>query len=328
MTKVKQMREIASLPISNSPRAPKADITNAPTLFGDPYGDFEEEGDYEDGDSMYGDVINDGSLGAFKTISGDPEGLYGGPNWAQRHKKGLRTAGIVGASALTTAAIAKAIAYKRAKNKRIQNMIAHQRAKQTLANQKIAKAHAGKIDRKQKMPFFQLLGAKLNSSPINPMSGFIADMWKYQLDRQNSDTPFYQETAIATFAAGTWTATTVGVATNRFFTGLILQLGINQLNAAPGTVFTVTATIPTINGVLTVAATPWVFTIENKFDVRFLFFPWQLVSNEALPVLGQYSAANPITVAVTGLPAASTVNLIVPGSLHPWTVAMRNALIH
>jgi hypothetical protein len=147
------------------------------------------------------------------------------------------------------------------------------------------------------------------------------------LDRQQSDTPFYQETAIGTFAGVTWTATTTGTAQPRFFTALILQLGINYLSAAPGTVFQMTATIPTINGPLVVAAQPFIFTIEKGYDVRFMFYPWQLVANRPFLVLGQYDNANPITVQVTGLPANATVNLIVPGSLHPFTVATRNALI-
>jgi len=248
-----------------------------------------------------------------------------------RTRKALRTAGIVAGAGLGTAATAylikRAVARRRAKKAAIQAKIKAQQQRQTIENQRRAREEAGVIDRKKKLPFFQLTGAKLNSSPIDPMEGFIADMLKHNLDRQASDTPFLQETAIGTYLAGTWTAQANGVATNRFYTGLILQLGVNYLNAAPGTVFQVTATLPTINGPLVVATTPWLFTISKQYDVRFLFYPWQLVSNRPLPVLGQYSNANPIIVQVTGLPAQSTVNLIVPGSLHPWTVAVRNALI-
>lgn len=352
-----ELRKMGELGVSNDPRAPKADITNASELFGDPFGDV--YGDAEDGDlygdsdygdadygdadygdlygdadygdadygDLYGDVINDSTLAAFKTISGDPE--MGGP--MKRYRRPLRiAAGVAGAGAASVVAAKiarKAIAKKQARKAAIQARIRAQRTKQTLVQQRNARENAGKIIRNKKVPFFQVIGAKLNSSPIDPMEGFPADMWKYNLDRQASDTPFFQETALATFALSTWTATATGTVTTRYYTALILQLGINYLNAAPGTIFTVTATLPTINGTLTVSSTPWIFTIEKQYDVRFQFFPWQLVANRPLPVLGAYNNANPIVVAVTGLPSASAVSLVVPGSLHPWTISVRNALI-
>jgi len=358
------LRKLSELGVSNDPRMPQADITSAPELFGDPFGDVEDgdlygdsdygdlygdsdfgdlygdsdygdiDGDIEGGD-VYGDVINDSSLGAFKLISGDPE--MGGPRWnkakawAKAHRKPLAIAGGLAAGAAGTAlavrAAKRAIAKRRARKAAVASAIRKNRAKQTLVQQRQAREAAGKLAKNKKMPFFQVIGAKMNSSPIDPMEGFPADMFKYNLDRQASDTPFYQESALGVFALGTWTATATGVATTRYYTALILQLGINYLNAAPGTIFTCTATIPTINGTLSVSAQPWIFTIEKQYDVRFMFFPWQLVSNRPLPVLGAYNNANPIVVNVTGLPSASAVSLVVPGSLHPWTISMRNALI-
>lgn len=328
-----KLTPLKGLDYSMDARAPKADITNATELFGDPFGDVDEYGDMEeDGDVDYGDIddygdvdeygdINEGTLSAFNVISGDP---------SSKRRKMIRAAKIGGLAVGGTAAALlarKMIRQRRAKTAALRAKLAAQQTRQTIVNQKRAATSAGTIDRKKKVPFFQLTGAKLNSSPIDPTEGYIADMLKHNLDRQASDTPFLQETAIGTFGAGTWTATANGTANNRFFTGLILQLGVNYLNAAPGTVFNVTATIPTINGPLVIAAQPFIFTIQRGYDVRFLFYPWQLVSNRPLPVLGAYDNANPITVQVTGLPAAATVNLIVPGSLHRWTVALRNALI-
>jgi len=350
------LRKLGELGVSNDARMPQADITDAPELFGDPFGDVEDgdlygdsdygdadygdadygDADYGDADygdlygdtDQYGDVINDSSLGAFKTISGDPE--MGGPRW-KRMRRPLAIAGGVAAGALGTAlavrAAKRAVAKRRARKAAVQAKIRAQRNKQTINTQRAARENAGKIVKTKKMPFFQVIGAKMNSSPIDPMEGFPADMFKYNLDRQASDTPFYQESALGTFAGSTWTATATGVVSARYYTALILQIGINYLNAAPGTIFTCTATIPTINGTLTVSSQPWIFTIEKQYDVRFMFFPWQLVSNRPLPVLGSYNNANPIVVAVTGLPSASAVSLVVPGSLHPWTVSMRNALI-
>jgi len=337
------LRSMSDLPISGNPRADKADITNAQELFGDPFGDVDYgDSDFEEGDSDYGDAddfgdmegdvdygdvvdpINDDTASAYRLISGDPTPRRS--FWRRYRNIGLG----LGAAGLTAGALSLAMRKARARKARrnaIRKRVNTMSAKQTLKTQRVARQAVGKINRDQKMPFFQVIGAKMNSSPIDAMERFVADMFKHNLDRQASDTPFFQETAIGAFAVNTWTCTATGTASNRFYTALILQIGINQLNAAPGTIFTVTATLPIINGTLVVSATPWIFTIENTFDCRFIFFPWQLVSNRPLPVLGQYSNAAPIIVAVTGLPAQSAVNLVVPGSLHPWTIAMRNALI-
>lgn len=337
----RQLKSLDDLNVSGDPRMPQADITNAQELFGDPFGDV-DYGDMEDGDAdgdygdvdygdtedgdLYGDVINDDSLGAYNIISGDPSSSR-----RARLVKGAKVAGAVAAGGLATAfavrAAKKAMARRRAAKARMNAKLSVQRHRQTLEQQRIARQAAGKIARNQKMPFFQVTGAKMNSSPIDSMEGFVADMFAYNLNRQASDTPFFQESALGIFAAGIWTCTATGVVANRFYTGLILQVGINYLNAAPGTIFQVTATLPTINGTLTVSSQPWIFTIMKQYDVRFLFFPWQLVANRPFPVIGQYSNANPIVVQVSGLPSASAVSLVVPGSLHPWTVAMRNSLM-
>lgn len=327
---------------SGNPRAAQADVTNAPHLFGDILDDYNQ-----------GDIINNGLASTYKMISGDIDDgdiddldqgdidevygdlygdLYGDP---AKRKKQIRNillgaGGVAGGAILTKKAI-DAIRRIRQRRGIFQNKMNKQylknRASQTIQNQRLMREHSGKIARNQKIPFFQLIGAKMNQSPIDPMEGYPADMLKYFLDRQAAETPFQQETAIGVFGLGTWTATATGVVGQRFFSPLIVQLGINQLNAAPGTVFNMTATIPTLAGVLSIAAQPFIFTIENKFDVRFIFFPWQLVQNRPLPVLGTYDNANPITINVTGLPSASTVNLIVPGSLHPWVIAIRNSIM-
>lgn len=327
--------------ISNNPRADQANLTNAAHLFGDPFdlqfgdadedGDAEEEGDADD----YGDPdLNESTIAVYNVVSGDPD-LYGGPRPSRPHvMKALRNLGIATGAGLTTAVAAKMLRNKissiRMKQGFINSKLNGQRARQTLFNQSLVNKFGGRINRRAKTPFFQVTGAKMNQAPIDPKESYIADMLKYNLDRQASDTPFFQESAIGVFAAGTWTCTATGVATPRFYTAIILQIGVNQLSASPGTVFTITASLPTINGLLTVSTTPWTFTIQKQFDVRFIIYPWQLVANKPLPVLGTYdntAGANNIVVAVTGLPANAAVTLVVPGSLHPWTTAIRNALI-
>lgn len=324
----------SAIHVSMDPRQPQADITNARYLMGDI---SDDEGD------LYGD-INDETLSLFNVMSGDIEDegdLYGdvGEGGMMRRRRRPLTqgakmallgtgAGLLGAGtgALTTLGIQKLMAKKRQANI-VKQQLARQAQNQTLQNQLRARQFAGKISRKGKMPFFSLIGGKLNASQIDASEQFPADMLKYFLDRQAGETPFQQETAIGTFALGTWTAQALGAATNRFFSPLIVQVGINTLNAAPATVINMTATIPTINGPLVIAAQPFLITMETGFDLKFLFYPWQLVQNRPELVLGQYSNASPITITVTGAPAASVVNLIVPGSRHPWIVGVRNALM-
>lgn len=315
-------------------RAPLADVSNAPVLFGDPFGDV-EDGDL-DGDIDYGDLDLDGdidygdvdSLSPFQLASGDPDFETGAPRigkFIKKHKKPLMIGGALAAG--TAAALIARRAIKKARARKAQDKLQKLRLAQSVRTQGTVRKQLGATDRKDRLPFFQLAGAKLNAAPIDPQSSFMADMFKQMLDRQAMDTPFYQETAIGTFLGATWTATTVGVATNRFFTGIVLQIGTNALNASPGTVIEIQATIPTIAGNLVIAAQPILLTYEKGYDVRFMIYPWNLVSNKPLPVLGQYNNANPITFTVNGLPAQSAVNLVVPGSLHPWTVAMRNSLL-
>jgi hypothetical protein len=321
------MKRLSEIPHSQNPRMDHANVSNAPHLFGDPdYGDFDEEGDI----SLYGDIdelSNDTDpLATFTETSGDIEEEGDLRSFIKKNKKLLIGVGAGGASLGVAAIVRKKIQQAKAR-KIIQKSLAQEKYNQTIRQAALVQSSVNKMTKASLMRFFSLRGAKMNSSPIDPLSTFVTDMFKNMLDRQAMDTPFLQETAIGAFAAGTWTATATGAVTNRFYVGLILQIGTNVLNAAPATIIQVTGTFPTINGNLVVAANPWLLTYEQRFDVRFLLYPWQLVSNKPMPVLGQYSNASNIVVTVTGIPSASAVNLVVPGSIHPWTVAMRNALI-
>jgi hypothetical protein len=344
-----------SLVPSGDPRAPKADISTAPELFGDPYtnnglagmynmisgdpADFETgDPDFDGGDIDPDDPTGDLSDGDIDDIVGDLYGDLYGDVAPSRKRRILRNVALgvggaaagIGAVALTKKAI-QAIKAKRARRRslanRVQTTFGREKSRQTIQNQALIRSNSGKINRHGKIPFFQLIGAKMNQSPIDPLSAFPADMLKYFFDKQAAETPFQQETALGVLALGVWTATATGVATTRYFSPLIVRLGINELNAAPSTIFTVTATVPTQAGVLTISTQPFQMSIERSFDVTFVFFPWNLVQNKPLPVIGTYNNANPVIVNVTGLPAASAVSLIVPGSLHPWVIALRNSIV-
>lgn len=328
--------------LSNNPRASKADITNAPHLFGDPFdeGDFDELlplGDSDDyGDSDYGDSddygdpsINNSTLALFKEMSGDP--LYGAPKMPKLNKKQMIALGLGGAALIhrdqVERVVRKLLTHRKQMSSRVINKLRTGAGRQTLQGDKRIFKTNLRINRRSTLPFFQITGAKLNSSPINPNEVFPADMLKFLLDRQAADTPFLQESAVATLVGPNWVSTATGVVADRYYTALILQIGINILNAAPGSVFSITGTFPTVNGPLVVAGNPWIFTIERQFDVRFVLYPWQLVTNRPFIVQGLYNNANPIITTVAGLPAASAVTLIVPGSLHKWIVKLREALI-
>lgn len=302
------------IPHSKSPRANHADVTNAPHLFGDPFDD--ETGDpdlYGDPDD-FGDPTMD-PMASYMIAAGDvaPRKNRLKSVWAKN--KGL-TAGLGGAA---VGATATALLLKR------QNKI---KAQETLRNQVAVRTALGKIDKRSKYPFFGLKGALMNSAPIDTQASFAADTLKTMFDRQSLDTPFYQETAIATYAAGVFTATASGVAASRFAPSLFLQFGTNTLNASPGTIISISASIPLFDGsTLTISTTPFLFTYQAGFDVRFAMTPWILVANKPIPVMAYYSNAKPIVFTITGLPQTSSVNLVIPGSLHPWAIAMRNALV-
>jgi hypothetical protein len=200
-------------------------------------------------------------------------------------------------------------------------------AMNTIQNQVEARQMMGKISKTSVMPFFQITGATLNQYPLAPTEHFPANTLKYNLDRQSTDTPFEVEITNGVFAVATWTCTASGVVADRYYTSVVLIVGINAFNANPGTIFNVAGTFPTFQGTLTVAANPWSFTFLPGYYSRLIIFPWQLVVNKPLLALGKYNAATPIVVTVTGLTASAAVNLVVPGSLHPWSSAMRNALI-
>lgn len=326
---IQPLNGFSDIPFSNDPRAAHADITNARELFGDP-SDFGDPDDF--GDAEYGDAfLNENPISLYNTISGDAE--YGAPKpysqWNKAQRAGLWTGvGLAGAGLLAGGGygIAQLIKKNQAKQRAYQAQLQSRRNRSTILSADAARKSGMGINRKSVMPFFNLTGAKMNSSPLVPSSKLPADMVKYGLDKQALETPFLQETAPGVFGGTNWVATATGVAAARYFMPLVVTIGINQLSAAPGTVITVTANIPTVAGSLVITTNPFIFTIESGFNIRFLFFPWQLVANAALPVMGTYSSTNPITVTVTGAPANSSVNLVVPGSEHPYVKALRYAL--
>jgi len=330
---VSPLRALSDLVQTNDARMPFANLTNAGPLTGD------VDDDDEWGDADYGDVDDDvAALSTYATLMGDAD--YG-DNALQRFGQGVKRtwrkipkgvkigAGVAASAGLTylgARAIKREIERKRAA-KRAQAAAAAAASQNTIASSIQARQLLGKIPRNAHMPFYQIIGANLNSFPLSPTEYFVADTLKYNLDRQQTDTPFEVEIVNGVYAGVTWTLTATGTVANRFYTCVFITIGISVLTAAPGTIFNVAGTFPTINGSLVVATNPWSYTIQSGYYAKKCIFPWILVTNKPQLALGQYSNANPIVVTITGLPSNAAVNMVVPGSLHQWTIAMRNRLL-
>lgn len=331
------LRQLKELVTSKDSRAPYADLTNAAYLMGDiedgdiDYGDA-EDGDADYGDADYGDAdygdVDSSALGSFKALIGDSE--TGAPH---RRKMGIKGKRIVGATlglggGIGAGLLLNNILKKRSANRRRANSrLKHADSKMTIQNQVNARRLMGKLPRNAQMPFYQVTGAVLNAAPISPTESFVADALKGNFDRQMSDTPFEVEIVAGTFAGVTWTVNSVGVAASRYYTAVVITIGINQLAANPGTIFSITGSLPTINGGLTISSNPFSFTMQNGYYSTFLIFPWQIVTNKPLLALGSYNSGTPIVFNITGLPSNANVSMTIPGSQHVWTIGMRNRLL-
>lgn len=330
------LRQLNQLVASKDSRAPYADLTNARHLMGDI-----EDGDFEDGDADYGDADYgdadygdadygdaDGSpLATFDALIGDMEET-GAPRrrMGRRTRAGLAIGGGAAGGVLLGKALQRAILKRRMRTKRVGSMLHRSGRKNSIDNSVNARREMGKLPRNHQFRFFQVNGANLNSAQISPTESFVSDMLKHNFDRQQSDTPFEVEIVAGTFAGVTWTVTSVGLATPRYYVGVFVTIGINALAANPGTIWNMTGIMPTINGNLVITI-PFSFTLKPGYYSKFLIYPWQIVTNKPLLALGQYSNVNPITFSITGLPSTSTVNMTIPGSQHVWTIAMRNRLL-
>lgn len=317
---------------TTNPRADKADVSNAGYLMGDVFEDGDVEGLYGDasyGDSSYGDVST-AALNTYDSLIGDTEelGALKFPAW-KKIPLGVKIGGAAVGTAATAYAIRQLIAKRKANRARVQNALNSSARNNTIANQVEARRMMGKISKSSQMPFYQVIGATLNSFPLSPTETFPADILKFNFDRQSTDTPFEVEIVNGTFAGVTWTVQANGVAASRYYTGVFVTVGINSLNANPGTIFNLVGTLPTINGgSLVISANPFSFTLRSSvYYAKILLFPWQLVTNKPILALGSYAIGTPITLNLTGLPSTASVSMVVPGSQHPWTIAMRNRLL-
>jgi hypothetical protein len=282
-------------------------------------------------------------LDVYSTLIGSPENMgdaaYGAPTYGDVNNIGLAEVGELapwmkyagvglagaGAGALTTSLINQA-KIRELRSQNVQAALAAAANRNTITNSVLARRMMGRIPGNTPFQFYSLEGGNLNQYPLAPTEYFPAEMLKYNLNRQNQETPFEVEIAPGAVVGPNIVATATGTVGARFFGAIVVTIGINALAANPGTVTTVTATIPTLAGPLSIVANPFSFTIGKDYYIKFIIYPWQLITNKPVLVLGSYSNANPITVTVAGVPLSSSVTLVVPGSMHQWTIAMRNRL--
>lgn len=334
---------IAVSGVSLNPRLPKADITNAPFLFGDPFGDMDdsEEGDFEDGDFEDGD-FEDGDPDDNGYASGDPLEAYlataGDPapkkkshvlrkNW--RSMTPRKKAAIAGGAGLTAAVLAALIAASVKRKQAARRALGSAGKKNFLARQRNVIKNTPKANKSGSLFFTYLSGGNLTQAPLVPGASFVTDTVKYLLDKASVETPFYQFIQPATFTT-VWTATVQPASGTYYYPAFMINIGSAYLQASPGTIVTVDISACTLidgSTLTTTGGLNWIFTYRKGFDSRVIIFLWKLVANKPMPTLGVLSNATPLTVVVGGVTNLSAVTVTIPGSQHPWTLSMRNSVL-
>lgn len=304
------------------------------SVIGDVEDDDDDFGDADYGDADYGDAdYGDTRAGrAFRRVgSGLKTGARKvGKAVTSRTGRRVLAAGAIGTGAYFLGKkVLQARKARRARKNAVARNLQTNRRRMTIQNQLVASRSMGKLPKNAHMPFFQVSGATLNASPISPTEFFVADTLKYNLDMQSTHTPFQVDTIAATYAGVTYTINAPGLVAARYYASVFLVIGINSLSGNPGTIFNVAATLPTFGGssLVITAGTLTFLMASTVYNCRVQIYPWQLVTNKAVLALGSYSNATPIVVTITGIPANAAVSMIIPGSMHRWSITMRNRLL-
>lgn len=328
-----------------NPRLPHADITNSPFLFGDPFGDIDEgdfedgdfeegdveEGDYEDGDIEDGDYATGDPLEAYLATAGDPAPRKKAKTLRSRWSslpRGKKVA-VAAGTGLTSAALAALIAHSVQKKKKARAALNSAGKKNFLARQRNVIRNTPKANKKGSLFFTYLSGGNLTQAPLVPGASFVTDTVKYMLDKASVETPFYQFIAPAAYTT-VWTATVQPASGSYLYPAFMVNIGSAALQASPGTIVTVDiAACTLIDGstLTTTGGLNWIFTYRAGFDSRVVIFLWKMVANKPMPILGSLTNARPLTIVVGGINSLSAVTVTIPGSQHPWTLAMRNSVL-
>lgn len=336
---------IAVSGVSLNPRLPKADITNAPFLFGDPFGDVEdgdfedgdfedgdfEDGDFEDGDSDGGGYASGDPLEAYLATAGDPAPKRKSHSLRKNWKKlstGKKVAVAAGAG-LSAAILGKLISNSVKKRQAARRTLNNAGKRNFLARQRSVIKNTPSANKKGSLFFTYLSGGNLTQAPLVPGASFVTDTVKYMLDKASVETPFYQFVQPAAFTT-VWTATITPASGSFLYPAFVVNIGSAALQASPGTIVTMDIAACTLIDGTTLTTTGglnWIFTYRAGFDARVVIFLWKMVANKPMPILGSLTNARPLSVIVGGINSLSAVTLTIPGSQHPWTLAMRNSVL-
>lgn len=334
--------------VTLNPRLPKADISNAPFLFGDPFGEWGdvEDGDFEDGDFEEGDFeegdFEDGDVDSLGYGQGDPLESYlatAGDPAPKRKSRQLRSnwkkmptrkkVAVAAGAGVTAAVLGKLISNSIKKRRNAQGELRRAGKKNFLSRQRSVIKNTPKANKSGSLFFTYLSGGNLTQAPLVPGASFVTDTVKYLLDKASVETPFYQYIQPATFTT-VWTATVQPATGTYYFPAFMVNIGSAALQASPGTIVTVDISACTLidNSTLTTTGgLNWVYTYRLGFDSRIIIFLWKMVANKPMPTLGKLANATPLTVVVGGINNLSAVTVTVPGSQHPWTLSMRNSVL-
>lgn len=341
------------LKLTGDASTPKANMSNANYLMGDIYDGDPELGDAEYGDAEYGDAEY-GDLFMGDTDMGDPESQaianydvligdiaeQGGFNPRQIWRKlpkaakyalgGVGAAGAIYGTVKGLGAIRKALARNKARKQRVRAAQAQSSRSTTVSNQVTARRSLPKMAPGSRLSFYQVIGATVSAYPIAPTKTFINKSLTWCFDQAANTTPFVSQTVNATQPGGPGTDFIIdipGTAAGQYYPVVFVIIGGSLLTSSPGINFNLTATLPLVaGGSLSIAAAPFTFTLGPKFYCKIAIFPWTLVAAEPVYTAGFYSAANHINIHISGsLPSGSAISGVVPGTMHPWTIGMRNA---
>jgi hypothetical protein len=332
------------LPIGGA-RAPKANLTNAKYLMGDvydaPYGDPSFRGDpsFSGDPAPYGDPnMANSALANYDVMIGDmieTGGFSPAHIWQSLPKAVKLLLGGVGAAGATfgtvkgVQAILKAHQRNRARKQNLANAQYNSRNAGTIHNTLYSRQNLAKIHPSQLTSFYQAQGCSLGAYPISPKKAFPYKSLTWTFDQQSNTSPFVAQIVNSTQPGGPGTDYIIdiaGPANGAYYPCVFIVIGGNILQSSPGINFNVTATLPLVNGTLSISAEPFTFTLGGEYYAKICIFPWTLVAAEPVYTSGFYSAANHINIHVSGsIPNPAAVSAVVPGTMHQWTIGMRNA---
>lgn len=199
----------------------------------------------------------------------------------------------------------------------------------TTSKLKAERTLAGKINPMDQLPFVSAQGMVIQTIDAFPAgSTFVAENQKTSVDTCQLQTPGVG-IVVTSSTPNVQFGTSYGATAYYLYPFFLIKLGTNLLNGVAGTIITIQALIPTINGTRnTINITA---QMTDKFNGTVVIYPYLLVAGRPQAVIGKVGGdagtTDELLVTITGLPASvSTASIIIPQSAYPLFIAYRNAL--